>query len=226
MARELDQVGSELRKQQEALATLATIHRVSLNAELAAQRKMQLEAEHQNFGVQLEGLKARREVIERQIAEIGKKLTEGSGADPAVMKELTNAVEANKKVLLHKEQLFVVKTVGPEEVEVAKVQVALAQAELAKYRRAAADAAGGGRIEELKRRLDDTAIEMAEMMARREAVQKQIEQASSSSADVEIKRLEVEQLKQDYRDAAAELSKLRSKLKLYIPPQVMLVPLE
>jgi hypothetical protein len=95
MAKEVEQISQELRKEQEALATLATIHRVSLNPELMVQRRMQLEAEHQNLGVQLEGLKARREVIEKQIAQLAGEVAKAAANDE-VLKQLEKSVALRK----------------------------------------------------------------------------------------------------------------------------------
>jgi chromosome segregation ATPase len=225
LTKEVERIGEELRKQQQALWQLAAIHHVSLYPELAAQMTMQRKAELEQLDAQLDGLKARREVIEKQIAGLSKEVA-SVAADRQVLKDLLKSVEYRKAIVTNLRAMFDAATITQEKVLEAEDKLAQAEAEVARFRAQAALQAGGARIEELKRRLDDTAIEMAEVSARGAAVQKQFEESLSSSTEVEIKRLEVERLKQDYRDAAEELSKLRTKLKLYIPPQVTLVPLE
>jgi hypothetical protein len=226
LALEVERIAKNLVVEHDALANLAAIHRVSTNVELNDQKQMRLDAELQSLDVQTQGLHARQKVLEAQIAELAKKITAGGGADPDVLRELMKSVEARKRIVEASQAAYDKQSIAVAPLEEAKDALGKAQVELAKYRRAAADAAGGGRIKELKGRLDDTAIELAEISARRDAVQKQLEQASGASAQVEIKRMYVERLRQDYRDASDELSKWRMKLKLYVPPSVQLVPLQ
>jgi chromosome segregation ATPase len=224
LARQVEQVAVDLAREHAALANLAALHRVSTNAELNDQKQMRLDAELQSLDVQAEGLKARREVIERQIAKLGDEVASVAADDP-VLKELQKSVAYRKGIASALQGRFATGAVQKEKVFDAEDQLAQAEAEVARFRAQAAQRAGGGRIKELKGRLDDTAIELAEISARRDAVKKQLEQASHASGQVEIKRLDVERLKQDYRDASDELSKLRMKLTLYFPPEVLLVPL-
>ncbi len=219
--RDVARIANELAKEHEALVKLAAKSGLSPNAELSAQQQMRLETELQGLGVELKGLNARRRVIEHQIGKLAENVTKDPAHD-AVIKALQARVDTQMAMLnrLQDQNRRFAGVVTGADLAVAKTKAIEAEAELAKFRASATREAGGGRIANLKGRLDDTAIEMAEIEARRDAVQELIEKMWKGSGEIEMQRLEVERLKRDYAAAAAELGKLRLTLRLHIDPQV------
>lgn len=223
----VERLRGELNKEHEALATLAAIHKVEIDPALAAQKRVRIETELQSLDVQLHGLKARQAVIEHQIAQLLKKASRDPTND-----DLGRALQA--LIGVHGaalERLRAANQNSPGAVTqhalaMAEAKLLEAQAELPKYRREAAEAAGGRRIAELKTRLDDTAIELAEIEVKSKVLQEQFEQARNSSGQVMIKRIEAELLEREYRDRAENLSKLRAQMRQLVTPSVTLIPLD
>ncbi len=206
---------------------LAASLKVDFDPAVAAQKRLLLETELQSLGVESRGLQARKQIIALQIAELGKQVEAGLGPDQDVLKELTNSVEARRRILAYQQERAVARAGGslPDDIEKAKDQLALAEAELARYRRASADAAGGQRIAELRRRLEDTAIDLAEIDAKRAALQELAVPARKHSLELQSMRGEIELLESEYRRAREELDKLKLEMQRYIPPSVTLIPL-
>jgi hypothetical protein len=215
-----------LMKERDALATLASIHKVEIDAALAAQKRLRLETELQGLTVQLAGLKARQAVIEKQIAELGNVKAEGA-QDAVIAEQLRLSIEARRKIVQIQMAALNAGRAGAsdEAVQKAKDELAQAETDLARYRRSAIDAASGGRIAQLKMRLDDTAIEIAEVEVRRDALQ-QFAAAGTSSSDVEMKRIELELLEREYRQRSEEFSQLQAELRRHVSPRVTVISLE
>jgi hypothetical protein len=215
-----------LMKERDALATLARIHKVEIDAALAAQKRLRLETELQGLTVQLAGLKARQAVIEKQIAELGNVKAEGA-QDAVIAEQLRLSIEARRKIVQIQMAALNAGRAGAsdEAVQKAKDELAQAETDLARYRRSAIDAASGGRIAQLKMRLDDTAIEIAEVEVRRDALQ-QFAAAGTSSSDVEMKRIELELLEREYRQRSEEFSQLQAELRRHVSPRVTVISLE
>ena len=77
----VEKLAADLRKQHEALIQLAAIHRVEIDPALAAQKRLRIETEVQSLDVQLQGLKARQEVLQAHIAELGEKVAVDAADD-------------------------------------------------------------------------------------------------------------------------------------------------
>ncbi|MEX0676183.1 MAG: hypothetical protein WD063_03865 [Pirellulales bacterium] len=221
-----ERLKEDLNKEHEALLTLAAIHKVEIDSALAAQKRVRIETELQSLDVQLHGLKARQAVIEHQIAQLAN-VVASAAANDRVLKELEKSVAFRKEIVGTLRAKFATGTVvTQEQVLDAEDQHAQAEAEVAKFRAHAAEQAGGRRIAELKTRLDDTAIELAEIEVKSKVLQEQFEQARNSSGQVMIKRIEVELLEREYRDRAENLSKLRAQMRQLVTPSVTLIPLD
>lgn len=216
----------QVEKQHQALATLAAIHKVDVDATIGAQKRLHLETELQSLDAQLEGLKARRQVIEHQIAQLAENVSKAVGS-AEIVKALEARIDTQRAIFqrIQDANQKVEGTFTRPDMDVARAKMLEAEAELAKFRAEAARDAGGGRVAQLKQRLDDTAIEIAELEAKRKALQEQLQAASGSSGQVERKRIELELLERQYRRAAEELSELQSAHMKYFPPQVTVIPL-
>jgi hypothetical protein len=225
-AHQMEKLALTLEKEHQTLGMLASIHKVEIDPALGAQKRLRIETEATSLDAQLQGLKARQAVIEKQIALLGE--VSATSGDPEIVRQLVRSIEARKKIVQFQTAASEAGNVrgSIESLEKAKDELAQAEADLARYRRTAADAAAGGRIAQLKQRLDDTAIEIAETEARREALGKQFEAAAGRSNQVEMKRIALEVLEHEYRREAEELSNLRSDLRRYVSPQVTVIGLQ
>lgn len=211
-------------KENALLHQLAAIQKVELDPALQTEKRIRIESELQGLKAQLVGLKARQGIIEKQVAQLGT-VPANSQEDAAIVAELGKSIEARRRILAIG---MTANTRNPGAVtaatiEKARDELAHAEVELARYRRAAADAAGGGRIAQLKSRLDDTAIEISELEARGKVLDEQLQAASSVSNQVMMKRIDLEQLEREYRQRSADVSDLRSQLDRYVPPNVTVI---
>lgn len=221
LSEELNTGRIELEKLKDQCHQLALLHNVPLNAEVAAQQKARLDAQIEAISAKLEGLTARREVLEKLIAEVGKRGTEEAAKDP-VIAELQQAVALRAEIVKRMRE-----SKSPSvEILSAESQLAEHKAELAKMRRDITQAAGGQRVAELVRRLEDASVEQAEAKATSKALVTTRDYSIGFSASLEIRRLELAQMESSYREVAQELDKLRRKLRLYQPPRVTLLPAE
>jgi hypothetical protein len=221
------ELAARLANDRDKLAALALAAEVELDPAVAAQKRIRLETELLSLTIEVQGLEARKEVLEYQIAELAKKASESASAADPVLAELTKSVEARQKIVEFRQAQFAAGAQGTslENVELAKDELAQAELELAKYRRTLADVAAGQRLAELQRRREDVAFDLAEATTKSRAVEKLVEQARKHSTSVEIKRIDLELQEQDYRRAREELSQLESKLRQHISPSVTLIPL-
>jgi hypothetical protein len=209
----------ELGKLKDQCHQLARLHNVPINAEVAAQQEARLDAQIEAISAQLEGLTARREVLEKLIAEVGKRGAEEAAKEP-VIAELQQAVALRAEIVKRMRE----NKAPSVEVLSAESQLAEHKAELAKMRRDITQAAGGQRLAELVRRLEDASVEQAEAKATSKALVTKRDYAIGFSASLEILRIELAQMESSYREVAQELDKLRRKLRLYQPPRVTLLP--
>jgi chromosome segregation ATPase len=219
------ELAAKLSAERDDLTKLAVTNRIELDPAVAVQKRIRLETELQSLNVEVQGVEARKDAIEHQIADLAKKASAGASPTDPILLELTKSIEARRKVVESRQAQFVAQGSSLENVEQAKDELAKAEVELARYRRTLADASGGQRMAELQRRLEDTAIDLVETTTKLRAVERLSDQARQHSAEVEAKRIEVELLEQDYRRAREELSQLESKLRQHVSPSVTLIPL-
>jgi hypothetical protein len=210
----------EFLRAKEVSRTLSAIHRVPLTAEMGAQQRARLDEQIETNSVELEGLVARREALQSLIAEVGKKGAEEVDKDSVV-------AEMEKAVALRAEIVARVRESKAPSVDIlaAESQLAEHKAELAKIRRDVIQAAGGQRLAELSRRLEDAAVEQAEVTARSKVLVK-MRDSIGDSTQLELKRLNLELTESSYREVAKELDELQRKLRLYQPPKVTFLPAE
>jgi hypothetical protein len=220
LTEELNTGRIELEKLKDQCHQLALLHNLPLNAEVAAQQQARLDAQMEAISAELEGLTARREVLEELIAEVGKRGTEEAAKDPVI-------AELQQAVLLRAEIVKRMRESKAPSVEIlsAESQLAEHKAELAKIRRDITQAAGGQRLAELVRRLEDASVEQAEAKAKSKALVK-IRDSIGFSAQVEMRRIKLAQMESSYREVAQDLDKLQRRLRLYQPPRVTLLPAE
>jgi len=221
LSEELNTAKIELGKQKDRCHALAILHHMPLNAEGAAQQRAGFDARIEAISAELEGLTARREVLERLIAEAGKRGTEQADKDP-VIAELQQAVVLRAEIVKRMRESKATSV----EILSAEGQLAEHKAELAKMRREITQAAGGQRMAELVRRLEDASVEQAEAEATSKALVKTRDYSIGFSASLEILRIELAQMESSYREVAQELDKVRRRLRLYQPPRVTLLPAE
>jgi hypothetical protein len=217
LTRNVEQMQHDLARKRKQLFCLAKQHNVEVDPQIENQRRLQLATERQRLRVEMDGLKARQAVLQRQLAElIAKPMDENA---LKVIEELGKVIEAKKlgvELLLHANK--VPGTVSKLEIEHAKGPIAEAEVELAKFRREIS-AETNQRAGELRHRLEDTLIDIAET----EAKSKRIEELDSFSTQVEDKRLELELDEEQFRRARQELDELVAKRFSYVPPQVILI---
>ena len=219
-------LAAKLSAERGELTKLAVTNRVELDPAVAVQKRIRLETEWQILKVEAQGIVARKDAIEHQIADLAKKAAAIATTTDVIYVELTKSIAARRKVVESRQALFAAGgQISLESVEQAKDELAQAEVELANYRRTLADAAGGQRMADLQRRLDDAAIDRVEVITKLHAIENLSDQARQHSAEVEAKRIEVELLEQDYRRAREELSQLESKLRQHVSPSVTLIPL-
>jgi chromosome segregation ATPase len=214
----------ELATERNKLAALAMHHGVDLDPEVAVQKRLQVETERQRLVVEHEGLIARKAVLQAQIVQAAQKAEQAAAATTPIAVELLKSVEALKKVLdYRRSQLQVGATdATAESVEQAKVELAKAQLELARHRLAVATSAGKDRIDQLQRRLDDTEIELTENQARSAALDK-LAASLAYFRQVDDQRRAVEFKEQELNAAQQELSRIKTQLTRYRPPQLTLI---
>jgi hypothetical protein len=197
---------------------------VDADPAVAAQRRLQLETEYQRVSIELQGLEARQVVIEQQIAKYGEQINKIEGPDAEILGELQKSVAARKRIVEFQHAALTGRASGGsvEELEKAKDELAKAEAEEARQRRAVAAEAGGRRIDELRQRLDDTVIEREELSAKKNAIS-ELRNASNFNTVVDQKRIEIELRQQEYRERAIELSKLRAAVQRHVSPIVEII---
>ncbi len=209
-----------LKAEKEALINLAAIHEMSATPEINIQRKSRLESELEAVAVEIVGLEARKKALEEQIARLGAN-ADADVKDP-VIGELEKAVDLRAKTLARLRTLRGADSVPEASVRDGELALIAARAELAKYRREASQL-GSQRMAELRRRLDDTAIDLAESAAKKEVLEHLQLKARQFSSDLEIKHLRIAQIERDYEAISADLTAITAKLRRYVPPTVTIV---
>ena len=144
------------------------IYKTSSDPAVNEQRRARLDAQLETIGVELVGLEARQKVLEEQIAKLAK--TSDEAAQDAVLEELKKAVELRSSTIAKLKTLRGAGSVAEGAVSKAELELIAAKAELAKYRREVGQV-GNQRLTELRRRMDDTAIDMAEAKSKEEALE-------------------------------------------------------
>jgi hypothetical protein len=219
--RDIKELGKRVVKERADCVILARANGVPTNREVGAQAQMRLDAQLEAVEAELQGLDARKQAIEHQISETGKRAAAGVAEDPVVA-ELEKAVKIREQIVERMRKLFATAQVAEASLLTAESELAEHQAELAKARREATLAAGGQRLAELRRRLDDTAIEIAEKTAKHNTL-KELKGAIRTSPDIELRLADVELLEVHYRAMSEEFNALQRKLKLYQRPSVTLI---
>ncbi len=217
--RVVEQLQADWARQRQALMAMAKQNGVDIDPQVAGQRRLRIVTETQSLQVELRGLEARHALLEKQLAELANKPNDENAVK--VVHELGRVIEARKRNL---EFLVEARTLGdgtaPIQLEQAKAELALAEAELAKFRREAA-AGNNQRANNLRQRLEETLIAKAEI----EAKLGELARLDSSSVAVDAIRIEVELLEQKYRRAKQELDELDAEIFRYVftPPHVVLI---
>jgi hypothetical protein len=182
-------------------------------------RLLRIDAERQSATVLLAELTASRTVIEARIAAVGQEALEAAEAD-----ELIGQLE--KVVALRKARLaaMIAAQMGP--ASQAEEDIATAEAEVLKHRRAAAQARGGERLGALLRRLDETTINFAQTEARLKVLeedQQEVLAVIGRSTKVNLLKREYEVLQSSVQKMATQLQELRLMRRLRAVPVVILV---
>jgi hypothetical protein len=212
----------ELSRERDAYVKQATLMNAATSAEDAAKEQLRLDIQVEAVEVELQGLEARQNALQDQIADMGRQVRDNAAQDPVVV-ELEKAVKIRQQIVESQRELHKLGTLPQKSLLTAESELAEHQAELAKFRREATQAAGGQRITELRRRLDDTAIEMAEKTAKRNYLMERKKNAPKYSSQIEQKRTDIEMLERQYREMLEERANLRRKLQLYQSPNVTLI---
>ena len=200
-----------------------------LVSEEAAQATQQrARADLENGQLQIHGLRARETALNEQIAALAKKVDANATRDPVVV-ELMKVVDAREKLLATVRALHQNAAPGGGEDALANAEgsVAEARAELAKYQRAAAQSAGGDRLAELNKRLGDTQIDLAEAEARRDLLERNVEEVRAAQSDsTQVKQVEsdIQIDEAQYRKLAERLRDADLELKLYRSATVTIIP--
>jgi hypothetical protein len=149
----------ELQQKLYAEAGQSELSRTAILADLQG-----AEQELQHVGMKLASLHARQNATAEQIARIGKEIAARAQEDPVAV-ELQKIVELREQALKKEKET---KEAGMFSGTAGEEAVALARAELAKQRQAAAQAAGGNLLAELNKEVVTLAVDIAEAEARGE----------------------------------------------------------
>jgi hypothetical protein len=110
-------------------------------------------------------------------------------------------------------------TVAEVAVRDAELALVTAKTELARYMAGRAD---GQRVTELRHRLADTTIDRAECEAKQKALAALLEKPTNA-AELSDKRVQIELLEREYRQASEELMAIRAKIDRYQQPSVTIL---
>jgi hypothetical protein len=203
-------------KKRDALSVLVRLHQTSLDPHQVTEEQSRLDAQKQGIELSLKAAEARHRALGELIAELAAKVTRT--ADDTVVKELEKAVQARTKILESIQDRHSRDAISAED------ELARAKAELARYRQQLAATAGGDRIAELQRQVQDTEIEQSELKAKLDGVVELIKSSlTQSSTIVASKRDEAEAFEQAYRQAISDNLRLLEKESLYMVPGVTVV---
>ena len=182
----------------------------SLRDEVARQDLARRQAEIQSMTIELEGLRVRLQQLEEQIAKAGKQTAQNVEDDPLV-KQLAKVVELREKRSQVLDALARNARVASSEAAQREIELIEAKAELEKYRRVAAQSAGGERLAELQRRLEDRRSKRPKASRKLQRLQELTERALSSSAMQAQMKTDLELDQQEYREVVTELNRLQIK---------------
>ena len=226
--RHCERLAADLSRRKEEFANLCAKLGVDPDPAVTAQKRLQLESENQRLTVEIQGLEARGGIIEQQIAKYAEQVEKPDEPDAAILSELRKSVDAHRKIVQARLAAFQTASPGGSvaDLEHAKDDLAKAEAELAKQRRAIIAESGGKRIDVLRERLEDATIELQELEGKKRAVFHLHEKVPRSAPQVDMARIHLELLQEDYRERSAELNKLAGKIQRHIPPNVEIITVE
>ena len=209
-----DRVGSRVAKGANPFWLLAKLHKTSFDPRQVVEDMARLEAEKQSLEVSLKGAEARQAGLKSLISELEEKVAKT--ADDSIVRELEKATQARAKILDSFQDR------NSREAITAEDELARAKADLARYRQQLAADAGGDRIAELQRQVQDCEIEQTELKAKLEAVTHHL-QTTGPSGIVTAKHQQLEALEQTYSRAISDELRQQEQEKLYIGPRVTVI---
>ncbi|HTM56058.1 MAG TPA: hypothetical protein VL175_18665 [Pirellulales bacterium] len=211
-ARYIAELPKELTQAQNTLWNLANLHKTSFDPKQVAEDLARLEAQKQTLELSLKGAEARRAGLKDLIEELEEKVAKAT--DDSIVKELEKAVLARTQILELMKDRQSAETLAAED------ELARARADLARSKQQLAADAGGDRIAELQRQVQDSEIEQAELKAKLEAIHGLMTPPSSA---VMMMRQRVEALEETYRKAIQDDLRHREQDRLYIYPRVTVI---
>ncbi|MBN1489465.1 MAG: hypothetical protein JXA69_06055 [Phycisphaerae bacterium] len=214
----------ELQKMRRAYSTEAG--QQDLAREAVLDRDRALTQELQELEMRMAGERARREAIEKQIAESGARATQETEQD-LMAKALEQKLKANREQLENLRKLAAAGRVPHQEVAEAETQAVMIQAELAERRSAAAREAGGERLNRLNAELAELSISSAECEARLRVAREKAERMKEllTKADEYERSVlwELPLVRQAYEQARVRQEELARWLRTLQPPSVTVI---
>jgi hypothetical protein len=208
-------IKKRLEAARETLANLAHEHKTTSDPHMADERA-RLQADKQAAEVRLKAVEARRNSLKGLITDLQSKISK-PGLD-LVAKELERTVQIRAKIL------ETVKTEhSANDVLAAEEELARAKAEWARYQQQLAAAAGGDRIAELEQQVQNATVEIAELLAERQALEELLESRLPPGGDIFLAHSNVEALEQSYREFLEESAKQAARAYARIQPQVTVI---
>lgn len=182
--------------------------RVDVSREGISAAATGLEEEAQKVSIELRAREARKQMMERVVAEIVKRSKEEAKADP-ILAELEGIVGMRMRELELAQKMHQAATVSMSEVEAMRAKVAEAKIRLLERREQAAKGAGTDTVKGLNDSLLMMSIDIAEQQARLEAVRETL--ASFERATELLER--VDQTMERRQEAAQALAERRAKAR-------------
>lgn len=196
----------EMQERIEMLSARTGVRRGSDNSKLAAEVALQSLA----ASVEQQTLEARANAIAGRINQLRIEAQKMPSDD--TVQALTEAVELLSK------QLEADKAFGGDRLRT-ELNLANARAELARYRASLAEGAHGQRLNELRRRLDDTSIELEEAKHKRAILEQALVEVQKSM----VASTEIELLQRQLTDLWDARSRIEAKIRSHRPPQVQFI---
>ncbi len=185
-----------------------------------------LELATQSLGakVSVQALHRRIAILQEQIAEVAKQVDDMANADPA-LKEL----EMNAELQLKKLEIVREVSQGNNREQRGKLldaemSVAMARADVAKYRRSLIDSAGGGRLVALQQQLSSARVDLGEQEARERELEQQVgSNYAYEPPQLKQMRLEIEVRERQFVEFMEEARELQRKLTFYRQPSAIVI---
>lgn len=202
--------------------------RSDLSRDAVMEEVHELEAALRECELDLTTHRARSEAISAQIAKLGEQVKKSPGADE-ITRALHQVVELREMNVQATRNHFEIGQVSISELKQAEVELAMAQAEVARHLEEMADAAGGGALGELNQQLTHLSISAVELEARRNALKVRLEQiraarlldlADEYERDIRVQREVAEDVLEEalQRHAAAQ-----RVMRSFQPPNIVIV---